>query len=58
MRCRTTSTSRNGEPALTTQASQDDFTPVCGLRNDSRDLAVVYLPVGGSVAIELVDDLK
>jgi hypothetical protein len=52
MRCRTTSTSPNGEPALTTEAGHDASTPICGLRNDSRDLAVVYLPVGGSVAIK------
>ncbi|MHC4398697.1 MAG: apiosidase-like domain-containing protein [Planctomycetota bacterium] len=52
VRCRTTSTSRNGEPALTTQAAPDGLAPICGLRTDSRDLAVVYLPVGGSVAIK------
>ena len=52
VRFRTTSTSRNGEPALTTQAGQEDFTPICGLRNAKGDLAVVYLPAGGSIAIK------
>jgi len=52
VRFRTTSTSGNGEPALTTEAGYDDSTPICGLRNNSRSLAVVYLPAGGSVTIK------
>jgi len=52
MRFRTTSTSPNGLPALSTRASLDDPTPICGLRNDDHDLAVVYFPAGGTVAIK------
>ena len=52
MRFRTTSTSANGLPALSTRASLDVPTPICGLRNDHHDLAVVYLPAGGTVAIK------
>ena len=61
MRFRTTSTSRNGEPALSTPGGEEDPKQVCGLRNDSGDLAIIYFPAGGSVIINkgtLVPDLK
>jgi len=50
--CNGATTSANGQPALSTRADQGDFTPVCGLINEGRDLAVVYLPTGGSIAIK------
>jgi hypothetical protein len=52
MRLRTTSTSRNGEPALSTPGGQDDPQPICGLRNDSGDLAVIYFPAGGTASVK------
>jgi len=61
MRFRTSSTSRNGEPALSTPGGEDDPKQICGLRSASGDLAVVYFPAGGSVTIQpgaLGDELK
>jgi hypothetical protein len=61
MRFRTTSTSRNGEPALSTPGGEDDPNQICGLRNDSGNLAIIYFPAGGSVTVTegmLVPDLK
>jgi hypothetical protein len=61
MRFRTTSTSRNGEPALSTPGGEDDPKQICGLRNDSGDLAIIYFPAGGSVTVRngsLVPGLK
>jgi hypothetical protein len=61
MRFRTTSTSRNGEPALSTPGGEDDPKQICGLRNDDGDLAIIYFPAGGSVTVEnesLVPGLK
>jgi hypothetical protein len=61
MRFRTSSTSRNGEPALSTPGGEDDAKQMCGLRSASGDLAVIYFPAGGSVTIQpgaLADDLK
>ena len=61
MRFRTTSTSRNGEPALSTPGGQDDPKQICGLRNDSGNLTIIYFPAGGSVTVKkgmLVPDLK
>jgi hypothetical protein len=52
MRFRTTSTSRNGEPALSTPGGEDDPKQICGLRNDNGDLAVIYFPAGGSVTVK------
>ena len=60
-RFRTTSTSRNGEPALSTPGGEDDPKQICGLRNDSGNLAIIYFPQGGSVTVKkgiLVPDLK
>ena len=48
MRFRTTSTSLNGEPALSSFGGEQ----VCGLRGEKGDVAVIYLPAGGSVAIK------
>ncbi len=61
MRFRTTSTSRNGEPSLSTPGGEDDPKQICGLRNDGGDLAIIYFPAGGSVNVKkgmLVPDLK
>jgi hypothetical protein len=52
MRFRTTSTSRNGEPALSTPGGEDDPKQICGLRKESGDLAIIYFPAGGSVAVK------
>lgn len=51
MRFRTTSTSPNGEPALATPGGGGGSEQVCGLRNRKGELAVIYLPTGGSVAV-------
>jgi len=61
VRFRTTSTSRNGEPALSTPGGEENLKQVCGLRSDSGDLAIIYFPAGGSVTVNsgsLVPDLK
>jgi hypothetical protein len=61
MRFRTTSTSANGEPALSTPGGEDDPKQICGLRSEIGDLAVVYFLAGGSVTIKnesLVPDLE
>jgi hypothetical protein len=61
MRFRTSSTSPNGEPALSTPGGKGSPTRLLGLRSTSNDLAVIYTPVGGTVAItdgSLVNDLK
>ena len=61
MRFRTTSTSRNGEPALSTSGGEDDPKRICGLRSDSGDSAILYFPAGGCVTIKngsLAPDLK
>ena len=60
-RFRTTSTSRNGEPALSMPGGEDDPKQICSLRNNSGNLAIIYFPEGGSVTIKagsLVPDLK
>jgi len=51
MRFRTTSTSSNGEPALSTPGGKDDPKQICGLRNDTGNLAILYFPAGGSVTV-------
>lgn len=61
MRFRTTSTSRNGEPALSTPGGEGNRTRLLGLRSKNNDLAVIYVPAGGAVAItdgSLVNNLK
>ncbi|MHC4557262.1 MAG: LamG-like jellyroll fold domain-containing protein [Planctomycetota bacterium] len=60
-RFRTTSTSSNGEPALSSPGGEDDPKQICGLRNERGDLAVIYFPAGGSATIKmesLAKDLK
>jgi hypothetical protein len=60
-RFRTTLTSRNGEPALSTPGGEDDPKQICGLRSENNDLAVIYFPAGGSITIKtgsLVRGLK
>jgi hypothetical protein len=51
MRFRTSSTSRNGEPALSTPGGEGHLTRPLGLRSKDNDLAVIYVPAGGAVAI-------
>jgi hypothetical protein len=61
MRFRTTSTSGNGEPALSTPGGEDDPKQIRNLRNDNGDLAIIYFPAGGSVTVKegtLVSGLK
>jgi hypothetical protein len=52
MRFRTTSTSHNGEPALSTPGGEEIPKQICGLRNESGDLAIIYFPAGGSVTVK------
>lgn len=52
VRFRTTSTSPNGEPSLSSPGSDDPLRKVCGLRSKSGDLAVIYFPAGGEVAVK------
>jgi hypothetical protein len=52
MRFRATSTSSNGEPALSTPGGEDDPVRICWLRNATGDLAVISFPAGGSVSIK------
>jgi hypothetical protein len=61
MRFRTSSTSQNGEPALSTPGWENSLTRPLGLRSKSNDLAVVYVPAGGTIVIKdgaLKSDLK
>jgi hypothetical protein len=60
-RFRTTSTSANGEPALSTPGGEDDPQLVCGLRSKKGDLAVIYFPAGGQAEVKagsLAEGLK
>ncbi len=52
VRFRTTSTSPNGEPSLSSPGADDPFRKACGLRSQEGDVAVIYLPAGGEVAVE------
>ena len=52
VRLRTTSTSPNGEPALSSPGSDDPLRKVCGLRSRSGDLAVLYFPAGGEIELK------
>jgi len=52
VRLRTTSTSPNGEPSLSSPGSDDPLRKVCGLRSKSGDLAVIYFPAGGEVELK------
>jgi len=51
-RFRTTSTSANGEPALSSPSAQNAMPAVCALRSPERDLAVLYFSAGGQARIQ------
>ena len=52
VRLRTSSTSPNGEPSLSSPGSDDPLRKVCGLRSKEGDLAVIYFPAGGEVELK------
>jgi hypothetical protein len=53
VRFRTTTTSPNGEPSLWSSSRADHAgPPVCALRSDSGDLAVLYFASGGQVTLD------
>jgi hypothetical protein len=52
VRFRTTSTSPNGEPSLSSPGGDDAMPQVCGLRSPGSDLAVVYFAAGGQAHIK------
>jgi hypothetical protein len=52
IRLRTTRTSPNGEPSLSSAGGQLPLTKICGLRSEEGDLAVVYFPIGGEIKVK------
>lgn len=52
VRFRTTSTSANGEPALSSPGGEEAMPRICGLRSPEADLAVLYFTAGGQVRIK------
>jgi hypothetical protein len=52
MRFRTTRTSPNGEPALSTPGGDDALPSVVGLRSEKGDLAVLYFVAGGRARLK------
>ena len=52
VRFRTTSTSANGEPALSSPGGDDAMPQICGLRSQQGDLAVLYFVAGGQARIK------
>ena len=52
VRFRTTSTSSNGEPALSSPGGDDAMPLICGLRSLEKDLAVLYFAAGGQARIK------
>jgi len=52
VRLRTTSTSPNGEPSLSSPGSDDPMRKMCGLRSEKGDMAVVYFPAGGRMRVK------
>lgn len=61
VRFRTTVTSPNGEPALSSPGGDETIPPVVGLRPPEGDLAVLYFSAGGAAKIKaggLADGLK
>ena len=52
VRFRTTSTSANGEPALSSPGGDDAAPQICGLRSPEADLAVLYFAAGGQARIK------
>jgi len=51
-RLRTTGTSPNGEPSLSSPGAEDDGRRICGLRSEKGDLAMVYFPAGGEITVK------
>jgi hypothetical protein len=51
VRFRTTSTSANGEPALSSPGGEEAMPRICGLRYPEGDLAVLYFAGGGQARI-------
>ncbi len=51
VRFRTSATSENGEPPLASAGAASGQPRVMGLRHPSGELAIVYLPVGGTVGM-------
>jgi hypothetical protein len=52
VRFRTTSTSANGEPALSSPGGEDAMPQICGLQSPEADLAVLYFAAGGQARIK------
>jgi hypothetical protein len=52
VRFRTTSTSPNGEPALSSPGGDDAMPRICGLRSPQKELAVLYFAAGGQARIK------
>jgi len=52
VRFRTTSTSLNGEPAISSPGGEDTMPLICGLRSPEGDLAVLYFAAGGRTRIK------
>jgi hypothetical protein len=52
VRFRTTVTSANGEPALSSPGGDETIPPVVGLRSPEGDLAVLYFSAGGAAQIK------
>ncbi len=52
VRFRTTSTSANGEPALSSPGGEDAMPKICGLQSPEADLAVLYFAAGGQARIK------
>jgi hypothetical protein len=51
VRFRTTATSPNGEPSLSSPGGSDDMPAVVGLRSQKGDLAVLYFSAGGAARL-------
>ena len=52
VRFRTTATSANGEPALSSPGGDDAMLRICGLRSPEADLAVLYFATGGQARMK------
>jgi hypothetical protein len=52
VRFRTTSTSPNGEPALSFPNGDNAMPRICGLRSPKADLAVLYFTAGGQARVK------
>ena len=58
VRFRTTVTSPNGEPALSSPGGEDAATRICGLCSPEADLAVLYFTAGGRARIRPESPLR